>query len=58
MADSAVLDRPEAPEAQVARDLVRRMLWLAPAFVVFGAIGWGLDGALSAAFALGLVAGS
>jgi hypothetical protein len=45
-----------APEAEVARDLVRRMLWLAPIFVVASALGWGLDGALSSAFALLLVA--
>lgn len=55
MAETAELDR-SAPEAEVARDLVRRMLWLAPAFVAASAIGWGLDGALSSAFALVLVA--
>ena len=47
---------PAAPEAEVAKDLVRRMLWLAPVFVAAGALGWGLEGALSSAFALGLVA--
>jgi hypothetical protein len=45
-----------APEAEVARDLVRRMLWLAPVFVAASALGWGFDGALSSAFALVLVA--
>jgi hypothetical protein len=45
-----------APEADVARDLLRRMVWIAPLFVVGGLIGWGLDGALSALFALALVA--
>ena len=44
-----------ATEREVARDLVRRALPLAPAFVVAGAIGWGVDGALSALFALLLV---
>jgi hypothetical protein len=46
----------EAPEADVARDLLRRMVWIAPLFVIASAIGWGTDGALSSLFALGLVA--
>jgi hypothetical protein len=45
-----------APEAEVARDLLRRMIWIAPVFVVAGAIGWGTDGVLSALVGLGLVA--
>lgn len=45
-----------APEAEVARDLLRRMVWVAPAFVLAGLIGWGVAGALSALFALALVA--
>lgn len=49
-------DLTEAPEAEVARDLVRKVGWVAPAFVVFGFAFWGVDGALSALFALGLVA--
>jgi hypothetical protein len=44
-----------APEAEVARDLLRRMVWVAPLFVVAGAIGWGVDGALSALVGLALV---
>lgn len=56
MTSPALASGTAAPEAEVARDLVRRMLWLAPAFVVASAIGWGLDGALSSAFALVLVA--
>ncbi len=55
MAD-ATLSLSATPEAEVARDMVRRMLWLAPLFVAASALGWGLDGALSSAFALGLVA--
>ncbi len=56
-ADTTVV-RPgsEAPEADVARDLLRRMIWVAPGFVLFGLIGWGTDGALSALYALLLVA--
>jgi len=53
---AAVTSTPAAPEAAVAKDLLRRMLWLAPAFVALSALGWGLDGALSSAFALVLVA--
>ncbi len=58
---TAVDERPgpaaiEAPEADVARDLLRRMVWVAPVFVVAATLGWGVDGALSALFALVLVA--
>jgi hypothetical protein len=47
-----------APERVVARDLARRGIWAAPLFVIFGAVFWGTDGALSAAFALVLVLGN
>ena len=47
-----------APERLVARDLARRGLWSAPLFIIFGAVFWGVDGALSAAFALLLVLGN
>jgi len=43
-----------APEADVARDLARRAIPLVPVALVFG-LAWGIDGALSAAFGLGLV---
>ncbi len=49
-------DLTEAPEADIARDMVRRVFWVAPLFVLAGFAGWGLDGALSALVALGLVA--
>lgn len=45
----------QAPEQEIARDLVRRGLPLLPVALVFGAIGWGLDGALSAGYGLVLV---
>ena len=45
-----------APELDVARDLARRALWLAPLAVVVGAVGWGWEGAASSLLALGLVA--
>ena len=44
-----------APERELARDLARRALPLAPVALAAGAIGWGLDGALSAAYGLALV---
>lgn len=45
----------EAPEVSVSRDMVRRGLWMTPFFVVVSGVIWGLDGALSALFALALV---
>lgn len=45
-----------APEVGVARDLVRRAVLVSPAFVLLGGLIWGVDGALSALFALVLVA--
>jgi hypothetical protein len=49
------LDRG-APEAEVARDLLRRMVPVAPGFVAVSALIWGVEGALSSLFALALVA--
>jgi hypothetical protein len=43
-----------APEADVAMDLARRALPVFPVALLFGLI-WGIDGAMSAAFGLGLV---
>ncbi|MDG2428989.1 MAG: ATP synthase subunit I [Acidimicrobiales bacterium] len=43
-------------ETAIARDLTKRAVWVAPAFLLVGIIGWGLDGLLSAALALVLVA--
>ena len=45
-----------ATETAIARDLTRRAIWVAPAFLLVGVLGWGLDGLLSAALALALVA--
>lgn len=49
--------RPGArqPEHQIAMDMVRRGLPLAPALVGLAAVGWGLDGALSAGYGVVLV---
>ena len=43
------------PERDIARDLARRAVWVAPVFVSAGAVGWGATGAASAAVALVLV---
>ena len=48
------LDGP-APEAEIARHLATRGLWIAPVLIaISGAIG-GVNGALSSAYAVGLV---
>jgi hypothetical protein len=54
---SALTTRLEgpAPEQELARDLARRALPVAPLLIAAGALGWGLDGALSAAFGVALV---
>ena len=44
-------------EQQLAFDMVKHGLWIAPIFLAFGAIGWGWNGVASAAFALALVFG-
>lgn len=48
------LDGP-APEREIARDLVRRGLPAAPVLLLVSAIGWGIDGAASSAYAIALV---
>jgi hypothetical protein len=45
-----------ATEVEVAFDLGRRALWIAPALVLLSAVIWGVEGALSSGFSLGLVA--
>jgi hypothetical protein len=47
-----------ATERDVARDIVRRALPIAPVVVLAAAIPWGVSGALSALFALALVCGN
>jgi hypothetical protein len=44
-----------APAMEVARDIVKRSLWLAPVVVFVCAAFWGTDGAASGAYALGIV---
>ncbi|MBW3580999.1 MAG: ATP synthase subunit I [Actinobacteria bacterium] len=51
---SAPIDGP-APELDIARDLARRALPVAPVAVVVSGLIWGIDGAVSAAYAMVLV---
>ncbi len=44
-----------AVERQIVRDMVRRSLPVLPVIVLLSGVIWGVDGALSAAFAVGLV---
>jgi hypothetical protein len=44
-----------APEQQLARDLARRAVPVAPVLLMIGALGWGYDGALSAGYGVALV---
>jgi hypothetical protein len=48
------LDGPPV-EADIAKDMLRRGLPVAPAVVVLCSIPWGVDGGISAAFAVALV---
>ena len=54
---TAAIDGP-APEAILAKDLARRALLVAPAFLLAGFLGWGIDGALSTGYGLLLVVGN
>jgi hypothetical protein len=48
-------DEGAGPEAAIVRDLVKRGLIVAPLIVLASALGWGVNGALSAAYGLALV---
>jgi hypothetical protein len=52
---SAATTFAEPVERQIAADMIKRAAMALPALVVVAALGWGVDGALSAAFAVGLV---
>jgi hypothetical protein len=45
----------EAPEAEIARHLATRGLWVAPVLVGAAGLIWGIDGSLSSAYGVGLV---
>ncbi len=51
-------DTGPAVEAQVAGDMVRRMLPVLPVLVLVAGLIWGVDGAFSGAFAVALVLGN
>ena len=51
----ATADHGPAVEPQVAFDMARRVLPAVPVLVLVAGLIWGLDGAASAAFAIGLV---
>ena len=57
-APATPLDLEQAPETEIARDLVRRGLPVAPALIAVGALFAGVDGALSATYAIALVLGN
>ena len=48
-------DLGPAPEREIATDMVRRALPAAPVILVLALAPWGVDGALSAAFAMAVV---
>jgi len=48
-------DLGPAPEREIATDMVRRALPAAPVLIVLALLPWGVDGALSAAFAIVVV---
>jgi hypothetical protein len=49
-------DLGPAPERQIAADMVRRVLPVAPVVVLLAFVGWGAGGSLSAAYAVAVVA--
>ena len=54
---STLLERYDttSPEADIAFDLVKRAIWIAPALVLISGLIWGLDGAASAGVGVGIV---
>lgn len=55
MADLTTAEPVSAPEVEIARDLAKRALPVAPVIVAACGLGWGVDGALSSLYAVGLV---
>lgn len=47
-----------APERDIARHMLRLAVPVAPVVVLVSGLGWGLDGALSAAFGIAIVLGN
>jgi len=55
MSPSAAVPQGEAPEAVIARDMVKRAVIVGPVLIVVFGLVWGLDGALSTAYGLAIV---
>ena len=56
MADAVTMrDDGPAVEMEVALDLLRRALWVAPVLIVLSGAIWGLNGALSTGYGIALV---
>ncbi len=57
---SAFVTRLEgpAPEVELARDMIRRALPVAPIFVLVCAAMWSVDGAISSGYGIGIVLGN
>lgn len=58
MSVTTAVTEEQAPEREVARDLVKRGLWVAPLWILLCGAIWGLDGAASAAYGLAIVLGN
>ena len=56
MNGAPIVDDLTATEGAIARDLTRRAICVAPVFLLVGVVGWGINGLLSSALALVLVA--
>ena len=56
MNGTPIVDDLTATEGAIARDLTRRAIWVAPVFLLVGVVGWGINGLLSSALALVMVA--
>lgn len=48
-------DTGPSPEAEITRDIVKRGLFIAPVLIALSWLAWGVDGAWSSAYGLGLV---
>lgn len=58
MSIPATMTQEQAPEREVARDLVKRGLWVAPFWILLCGAIWGVDGAASGAYGLAIVLGN
>ena len=56
MNGTPIVDDLTGTEGAIARELTRRAIWVAPVFLLVGVVGWGINGLLSSALALVMVA--